>query len=223
MSTLLSRPRNRFNKNRTFLKLLVILAAVGIMMILSVSCDSSYEKYTLNKDDVSYLVPGDLVYELKFTLEYPIVYTMMLANSSKSACSVMFIRDYPEGLFPEMIEIIVQKPSYSGRADSTAYLYDRVAENITSPDDNNTQIEDVRLVENREVIVDGISGLYTAYSYQWIKFGTELPAPREATVRHAFFNHAGYDWILSMSAWGENTEETEVYFNHLLKTFKFQE
>lgn len=219
MKTLLSRLRNRYIGYRAALGLTILLAGVGIMIISSGSCDSDYDKFVFNKDDYIH-TPTDLMNELQFTLEYPRSFEPMWAYSNESVLTVTFLRDYyPERPRLEAIEIEVQKPDYTGVGGTRVFWYNVISGNFTGPISSDFQFGDVRLVENSTVAINGISGLYTAYSYRWIEFAGR-PMPHEQVIRRVSFNHAGYVWILLSESWAENAEETEAYFRHLLKTFR---
>jgi len=78
---------------------------------------------------------------------------------------------------------------------------------------------DVLLLEDKKVKISGVSGRYAAYSYNWRPY-LEKAYTVEVILRRVSFNHSDYVWILSMESYAENSEETEAYFNHLMKTFR---
>lgn len=183
--------------------------------------ESGYEKFTFSKDDYAHK-PGSLMDTIpQFTLEYPRIFeaSNISPYTGTSSFYLTFRRDYPTVPLWEAIEIDVLKLGYTGEGGPATHIYSAITENISYPKGKS---EDVRLLENRLVEMNGMSGQYTAYSYLWTR-GEGFYTPVEVIIRHASFNHAGYVWILSLVSYSKNDEDAEAYFNHLLDTFRILE
>jgi len=201
------------------------------MIITSFSCDSDYERFTFDKE-VYPRTPYDLGSKIpQFTLEYPRSFESVVIPPiyDQSSFYIYFRKRYI-GEPGEFIYIDVQTPDFEGYypldftlpevkvpfdwrygGSNAIFRYDVITEKIYSPG-----YSDVRLLEDRKVKISGVSGTYTAYSYK--DKGKDYIV--EVILRRASFNHSGYVWILSMESYAENAEETEAYFNHLMKTFR---
>jgi len=232
----LSKLRNRYFRYRAILRFVILFVGVGIMIITSFSCDSDYERFTFDKE-VYPRTPYDLGSKIpQFTLEYPRSFESVVIPPIYDQSSFYIYFPKRDLAGPgEFIYIDVQTPDFEGYypfdftlpeikvpfdwsygGSDAIFDYDVITEKIYTP---SSWYSDARLLEDRKVKISGVSGIYTAYSYNLRPYGG-----KDFTVRYILrrvsFNHSGYVWVLSLESYPENDKEMEAYFNHLIKTFR---
>jgi len=213
-------------KSRPTIIISICLLVFTLLAAILGGCGSTdYATFVFDKYDLNYRYRADaqiLMYVIpQFTVEYPSSFEFRDAYSSKSACVVEFDRKYErEPYWSEQIQIEVYEPSYTGSTGHIAFQYNIVTGNYSGSLSPDYQIGDFRKVDSATVEIAGLPAKYEAYSFQWLRWSGN-PISNGELIRRASFSHSGYTWVVSMETYLENAEETEVYWNHLLETFRF--
>jgi hypothetical protein len=202
-------------------RLAILTIGICILTTILVGCGSDYQEFNSDRDSYIY-EPLDLMnMHPTFTFNYHPSFQPTLSYRNENVTVASFLRDYPrEPYLPEAFQIEVLIPDASGNTGSLAFMYKLITGNITDNISPDFQFGDVVILESGTIKIDGIAAEYVVYSYHWSKFYGN-PISRGVILRRASFSHAGYLWIFSMECYSENAEETEVYWNHLLDTFRF--
>ncbi len=200
-----------------------LASIIPITLILVSACSSAppprpsgpvtYETYVLAPDDIRYQSGGIILEHPRFSFDYPSSFVLLDVNRGRGASlsnpdytQIYFSRSVPNKL-ADVIVVEVLKPGLSSMKDALG----AADFEVKSHADANLKVR-----ERSTKTAAGITAEYVAYSF-------EVPGPATRFIRFLAFDYKGFIWTIRLSCYEDSAQETALYFDRLVETFKFLE
>jgi hypothetical protein len=219
------------NRRRLFNIQLLALLSTLIFLVPCISCNippitvspttesCSYKIFTLSNDDIRFKLDGYIFQEHPlYSFEYPGCYDLVKGPGTdfgKRVTVTMFTRD-GQGELKKITDksMINVRVMDLGQLNPLATIDDLIS--------RQTSDQTFKVLERKSIEVNGIQAEYYAFRYTQaaVPFNYTTVPSYEVLVRFACMDYKGFRWEIVFNGFEEEDQETSIYYQHLLDTFK---
>jgi len=205
--------------------ILLLMTASGCGTYIAGSF-AGYGVFKFQEDDIRLRMKGTLIHEHPlFTFQYPLSFTRVDDQDeilfNMRVTKIDFARQVPDTAdsFPKTtLSASVHEPGLWNDTDAKTTITNIITFHIHDPD--------FKVLETSTVTIAGMQAEYLSYSFHSPAkegFGYAPIPEYDGMVKFACFDHDNLIWRVNLSCLSQESDETSLYFQHLLDTFQILE